>query len=561
MHVSALWPAALCALAAVSQAKPTRTRAVPLSKRAPAGPEYVSTENGHFTVNGSLLNFVGTNAYWLAALDKEEDIDKTLADIAAAGVRVVRTWGFNDVVDIPETGTWFQQIKDGQLTVNEGPNGLQKLDKVIELAQKHDIYVIVSLTNNWNPDPSDAPSTTLTKRNNTGSSQNRSRNELSNDYGGMDAYVRGFGLKDHAEFYKNSALVDAFKNYTTQVVQRNVNKPNVFGWELANDPRCNSTLPAGECTPQDVTRWHATIAEHIRTIDTNHLISAGHGGYFCVDCEKLFPLVTAPPPAASPVPGRRRSTARFLTKRQVLRNRVEVLKKRRTATPQRRNATIRGRWAPTSTRRQEDLQAVGPAFDGSFGVDSQDILNIPDMDFGSFQLFPDQNKYGVDDPTLSPFENTVQQGNDWIRQHGQDAANFGKPITLNAFGLVTQDNAASFAPFDGSSAPFGSDGTTQTPFGVTNDQRTEAYRSWIDTGLNSGLTNVIQYQWGQPGLSVAPGTPVSISTDSTGIVTSDGTTGVSPNDGYSINDSGRADVVNAIQEGNAAYGSDASLRR
>lgn len=78
--------------------------------------------------------------------------------------------------------------------------------------------------------------------------------------------------------------------------------------------------------------------------------------------------------------------------------------------------------AYTDTRRQEDLQAVGPAFDGSFGVDSQDILNIPDMDFGSFQLLPDQNNYGLDDPSLSPFENVVQQGNEWIRQHGETAA-------------------------------------------------------------------------------------------------------------------------------------------
>jgi mannan endo-1,4-beta-mannosidase len=91
----------------------------------------------------------------------------------------------------------------------------------------------------------------------------------------MDVYVREFGLKDHDEFYKNPSLVDAFKNYTSQVVKRYVNKPSLFGWELANDPRCNSTLPAGGCTPKDVTRWHADIADHIRTIDTNHLISSG----------------------------------------------------------------------------------------------------------------------------------------------------------------------------------------------------------------------------------------------------------------------------------------------
>ena len=28
-------------------------------------------------------------------------------------------------------------------------------------------------------------------------------------------------------------------------------------------------------------------------------------------------------------------------------------------------------------------------YNGAFGVDSQDILNAPDIDFGTFQLFPD----------------------------------------------------------------------------------------------------------------------------------------------------------------------------
>ena len=71
-----------------------------------------------------------------------------------------------------------------------------------------------------------------------------------------------------------------------------------------------------------------------------------------------------------------------------------------------------------ATRRQEDFQNVGPAYDGSYGIDSEDIMNIPDMDFGAFQFFPDQNKYGPDDPLLTPFENVVHQGNEWIHWNG-----------------------------------------------------------------------------------------------------------------------------------------------
>lgn len=112
--------------------------------------------------------------------------------------------------------------------------------------------------------------------------------------GGMDLYVRQFGLQTHDQFYTDPSILTAFMNYTTQVVSRYVNSPSVFSYELANDPRyvmaylagplslitlfrCNSTLPASAtCTTETITTWHATVASHIRSIDPNHLISSGY---------------------------------------------------------------------------------------------------------------------------------------------------------------------------------------------------------------------------------------------------------------------------------------------
>jgi hypothetical protein len=70
----------------------------------------------------------------------------------------------------------------------------------------------------------------------------------------------------------------------------------------------------------------------------------------------------------------------------------------------------------TATKRQETT--VGAAFDGSEGVDSEDILNIPEIGFGSLQPFPDQNVYDPDHPNPS-FEETVKIGIDWIRRQGE----------------------------------------------------------------------------------------------------------------------------------------------
>jgi mannan endo-1,4-beta-mannosidase len=92
MFVAALWPVVLGALAALTFAKPTRTSLK--ARQATSNISFVSTQDGGFTVEGSPLDFVGTNAYWLHTLS-EQDIDYTLGNISEAGLKVVRTWAFN----------------------------------------------------------------------------------------------------------------------------------------------------------------------------------------------------------------------------------------------------------------------------------------------------------------------------------------------------------------------------------------------------------------------------------------------------------------------------------
>lgn len=77
-----------------------------------------------------------------------------------------------DVTAIPDAGSWLQLIKDGTTQINTGPNGIQRLDKLIEIAKSYNIYVYFSLTNNWFPSASaSVPASSLP------------RNFLSNDYG------------------------------------------------------------------------------------------------------------------------------------------------------------------------------------------------------------------------------------------------------------------------------------------------------------------------------------------------------------------------------------------
>ena len=109
-----------------------------------------------------------------------------------------------------------------------------------------------------------------------------------------------------------------------------------------------------------------------------------------------------------------------MIKERAERRRQTREQKKRTGALEVTGIRIRGRWISTPTRRQES--DLGSAYDGSQGVDSEDILGIPQIDFSSFQLFPDQNQYAPHVPHLSPYNNTVQAGIDWIDKQLQTAA-------------------------------------------------------------------------------------------------------------------------------------------
>jgi len=186
-------------------------------------------------------------------------------------------------------------------------------------------------------------------------------------------------------------------------------------------------------------------------------------------------------------------------------------KKTRAAAPKPEGGIqIRGRWVSTPTRRQADT-GVGSAFDGSQGVDSEDIVSIPEIGFSTFQLFPDQNSYGTPDPNLPDFNNTVDIGNQWIQRHAQNGLRwvplrlmlfililtcnrFGKPVALTGFGLVSNDNLPFFVPFNSSAAPFANATTSSQGFGtapqnssqaigVSNEQQVDAYNQWVNSEL------------------------------------------------------------------------------
>lgn len=81
----------------------------------------------------------------------------------------------------------------------------------------------------------------------------------------------------------------------------------------------------------------------------------------------------------------------------------------------------------------------------------------------------------------------------------------GKPAVLTAFGLVTEDNAPFFVPFNSTIAPFNgtvpADGNVtvsrlskRASAGVSDSEQDDAYTAWITAAANAGVSGAMQYQ-------------------------------------------------------------------
>lgn len=92
------------------------------------------------------------------------------------------------------------------------------------------------------------------------------------------------------KWYTDSGCRQYVKNFITKVVNRKntINgrlyreDPTIFSWNLLNEPRCKY------CGPEAVTEWYTDIAAHIKSVDSNHLVTTGEEGKNIMDVLLVF---------------------------------------------------------------------------------------------------------------------------------------------------------------------------------------------------------------------------------------------------------------------------------
>ncbi|HTV18723.1 MAG TPA: cellulase family glycosylhydrolase [Polyangiaceae bacterium] len=239
------------------------------------------TPSAVFLHQGKPFCFTGSNNYYLSYKDKPM-VDDVFTQAKAMGLKVMRTWAFIDrgSIDdsVPSTdrnewepygtkqGVYFQywDTTTKSVAYNEGAeknDGLVRLDYVLAKAAENDVKMVLVLTNNWK------------------------------EFGGMNQYLKWFGLNYHHEFYTDARAKQAYKSFAAQLINRvnTVTKvaykddPNIFAWELANEPRCRNFGQYDrlqDCKPETITSWVKEMSEHIKSLDPNHMVAVGDEGFF-----------------------------------------------------------------------------------------------------------------------------------------------------------------------------------------------------------------------------------------------------------------------------------------
>ena len=266
---------------------------IPLVNRMTSAQSYpegfVYADDGIFKCDGSPYYYGGTNCYYLT-YKSDSEVKNVFDDAKDMGLSVIRVWGNLDVGkktgntdskghqvfegnndgDGQKDGIYFQYWDDaaGRPVVNEGADGLRRLDYVIKQAEDHDMKLIITFTNYWEA------------------------------FGGMGQYYKWYQMSQGqtvssgkvdeegcCNFYTNETIKGWYKDYIKTLLNHKnyytgktlKESSGVFAWELANEPRCK----VDEFCENDVLyNWAKEMSEYVKSIDPDHMVSIGDEGFY-----------------------------------------------------------------------------------------------------------------------------------------------------------------------------------------------------------------------------------------------------------------------------------------
>jgi mannan endo-1,4-beta-mannosidase len=234
---------------------------------APPTASFVKTSGTAFTVDGKPFFVTGVNNHYLTFGSKDEVV-RVLDDAVAMGANVVRTflqpvigsldgkvatiWNWRNGADASSLGVGgayllYWDPNEGGMAINDGPNGMEKVDFLIAEAGKRHLRLIIAFLDFWAY---------------TGGAQQMRAWYKSTDKTGF--------------FFDDPRTKRDYRNWVSHIAQR-VNPltelayrddQTIMAWELMNE---------GNARPEALRlAWTAEMSAYVKSLDPNHLVGSGH---------------------------------------------------------------------------------------------------------------------------------------------------------------------------------------------------------------------------------------------------------------------------------------------
>lgn len=241
------------------------------------------TRSGHeFMLNGKTFRVAGVNNHYLT-YGSQIEVTRVLDDAVAMNANVVRifvspiigstdgsvanVFDWNSKADssnLGVNGVYMASFnpKKQAMEINEGANGLQRLDFVVHEASKRKLRLIVAFVDYWAY---------------TGGSR-----QISAWYGnhGDDRFFAEDG-RAKADYKRLVQAIVTRRNSLSGVIYKD--DPAIFAWELMNEPDIHP-FPL-------FNTWVAEMAAFVKTLDDRHLLASGQASIQYKMAEMQLPQV------------------------------------------------------------------------------------------------------------------------------------------------------------------------------------------------------------------------------------------------------------------------------
>jgi Endo-beta-mannanase len=216
---------------------------------------FITIKNRKFYSGNKEYNFLGFNAYYLqseaASKGRQYIIDSVFKQASNYGIKVIRTWAFNEGDIGPGSGV----IMNAPYVLDE--TGLKGLDYVALRAGQYGIKLILALANNYS-DLGGIP-----------------------QYLGWEKKLLNINKPEHSDFFSNDSLKQWYKFYMKSLLEREnsftgikyKNDKTIFAFELINEAS-NTGEPI-----EILLDWYNEMSVYFKSIDKNHLLTTGEEGY------------------------------------------------------------------------------------------------------------------------------------------------------------------------------------------------------------------------------------------------------------------------------------------